>query len=84
MTEFDLFRTTPEGTEWIATFLDIEVAKFNAKSRAAQAPGEYFVVDQLSGSKLFELNAANSGAAFIDQVLQLTKTALKAVKAPHN
>jgi hypothetical protein len=62
MTAFDLFRSTSEGTEWVATFLDVEVAKINAKSRAAQAGGEYFVVDQLSGSKLFELSAANSGS----------------------
>jgi hypothetical protein len=84
MTAFDLFRTTSEGTEWVATFLEVEEAKINAKSRAAQAAGEYFVVDQLSGSKLFELSAANCGSRFIDQVQQLTKTALRAVKAPYN
>jgi hypothetical protein len=64
MTAFGLFRSTTEGTEWVATFLDVEVAKFNAKSRAAQAPGEYFVVDQLSGNKLFELSVADGARVF--------------------
>jgi hypothetical protein len=60
MTAFDLFRTTSEGTEWVATFLDVEAAKIYAKSRASQVPGAYFIVDQLAGNKLFELGAANS------------------------
>lgn len=59
MITFDLFRTTSNGTEWIATFLDIEIAKTDAKSRAAQVSGEYFIVDQLTGNKLFKLSAAN-------------------------
>jgi hypothetical protein len=54
MTAFDLYRTTSHGTEWIATFLDIEVARANARNRAAKLPGAYFVVDQCSGDKIFE------------------------------
>jgi hypothetical protein len=58
MTAFDLFRTTSQGTEWIATFLNIDVAESDAQRFAAHFPGEYFVVDQRSGDRLFELKAA--------------------------
>ena len=50
MTAFDLFRTTSEGTEWVATFLDVDEAKSNAEHFASQLPGEYFVVDQVSAT----------------------------------
>ena len=55
MTAFDLFRSTSQGTEWVGTFLDIDLAK--AEIFAAQAPGDYFVADQCSGDRLFELSA---------------------------
>jgi hypothetical protein len=57
MTAFDLFRTTSEGTEWLGTFLTIDLAKSDAESFSAQVPGEYFVVDQCSGIEVFELRA---------------------------
>jgi hypothetical protein len=72
MTEFDLFRTSSEGTEWVATFLDVEVAKVNAKSRATLAPGGYFVIDQCSGDKLFELETAEAAVPFTTPFSGLT------------
>lgn len=62
MKAFDLFRTTREGTEWLGTFLDIDSAKTDAKHFAARRLGEYFVVDQLSGNKVFELRATSDGS----------------------
>jgi hypothetical protein len=59
MTAFDLFRTTPQGTEWVGTFLKVDWAKFNAQRFAAHFPGTYFVVDQASGDKLFEVSVTN-------------------------
>jgi hypothetical protein len=61
MMAFDLFRATSHGTEWVSTFLDLDVAKSDATNRAAEAPGQYFVVDQISGDKLFELLATDGG-----------------------
>ena len=59
MTAFDLFCTTSEGTEWVATFLNIDVAKSNAELLAVQVPGKYFIVNQVSGSRVFELRATD-------------------------
>lgn len=61
MSAFDLFCTTAEGTQWVATFLDIDVAKPNVELLAVHVPGEYFIVDQISGDKLLELLARDSG-----------------------
>jgi hypothetical protein len=59
MSAFDLFCTTPEGTGWVATFLNIDVAKSSAELLAVQVPGRYFIVDQVSGSRVFELRATD-------------------------
>lgn len=62
MTAFDLFCITSEGTEWVATFLNIDVAKSNAELLAVQVPGEYFIVDQVSGNRAFELRVTDGGS----------------------
>jgi hypothetical protein len=62
MSAFDLFCTTAEGTEWVATFLNVDVAKSNAELLAVQVPGEYFIIDQVSGNKMFELPAKDGGS----------------------
>ena len=64
MTAFDLFRTTSQGTEWVGTFLKLDWAKSDAKMLAGQVPGDYFIVDQVSGDKVFELIAAVLGVHF--------------------
>jgi hypothetical protein len=61
MTAFDLFRTTSQGTEWVGTFLEVDWAKLDAQRFAAHFPGAYFVVDQVSGDKLFELSVTGEG-----------------------
>ena len=62
MTAFDLFCTTSEGTEWVATFLNIDVAKSTAELLATQVPGKYFIVDQVSGDRVFELRVIEDGS----------------------
>jgi hypothetical protein len=56
MRALDLFRTTAQGTEWVATFLDIDVAKEELRQLVLDTPGEYFLVDQVSGEKVSEQN----------------------------
>ena len=84
MTAFDLFRTTSEGTEWVATFLSVDEAKSNAEIFAAQVPGEYFVVDQVSATNC--LNWALQSGVFtsINHVQRVTKTAPRVLNRPHS
>jgi len=52
MTSFDLFRTTPEGTEWLGSFLKLNVAKLKLEDFASQ-PGQYSICDQATSEELF-------------------------------
>jgi len=52
MTSLDLFRTTPEGTEWLGTFLDLNTAK-GRLVELASLPGQYSICDQATGEELF-------------------------------
>jgi hypothetical protein len=56
MRALDLFRTTAQGTEWVATFSDIDLDKDELRQIVLEKPGEYFLLDQVSGEKVFDLN----------------------------
>jgi hypothetical protein len=56
MRTLDLFRTTAQGTEWVATFLDIYLSKDELRQIVLEKPGEYFLLDQVSGEKVFGPN----------------------------
>jgi hypothetical protein len=56
MRALDLFRTTAQGTEWVATFLDIYLSKDELRQIVLETPGEYFLLDQVSGEKVFVPN----------------------------
>jgi hypothetical protein len=57
MRALDLFRTTAQGTEWVATFSDIDLTKEELRQIVLETPGEYFLLDQISGEKVvFERN----------------------------
>lgn len=56
MRALDLFRTTAHGTEWVATFSDIDLASDELHQLVLETPGEYFLRDQISGEKVFVPN----------------------------
>jgi hypothetical protein len=56
MRALDLFRTTAQGTEWVATFSDIDLDKDELRQIVLEKPGEYFLLDQVSGEKVFGPN----------------------------
>jgi hypothetical protein len=56
MRVLDLFRTTAQGTEWVATFLDIYLAKEELRKLVLETPGEYFLLDRITGEKVFDLS----------------------------
>jgi hypothetical protein len=56
MRGLDLFRTTAQGTEWIATLSDIDLTKEELRQIVLETPGEYFLLDQVSGEKVFVPN----------------------------
>jgi hypothetical protein len=43
MRALDLFRTTAQGTEWVATFSDIDLANEELRQLVLEGPGEYFL-----------------------------------------
>jgi hypothetical protein len=49
----DLYRTTSEGTEWVGSFLDLDVAKAKLMELSETAPGDYSIFDQSTGERLF-------------------------------
>jgi hypothetical protein len=53
MTSLDLYRTTSEGTEWVGTFVDLDVAKAKLLELAETARGDYSIFDQSTGERLF-------------------------------
>jgi hypothetical protein len=53
MISLDLFRTTSEGTEWVGSFLDLDIAKAKLMELAENAPGDYSIFDQSTGERLF-------------------------------
>ena len=56
MRALDLFRTTAQGTEWVATFSDIDLVTEELRRLVLDTPGEYFIVDQVSGEQVFVPN----------------------------
>jgi hypothetical protein len=46
---FDLYRTTLEGTEWLGSFLEVQVAIAKLKEYAQKNPGHYYIFDQTTG-----------------------------------
>ena len=53
MVSLDLYRTTSEGTEWVGSFLDLDVAKAKLMELSETAPGDYSIFDQSTGERLF-------------------------------
>jgi hypothetical protein len=49
----DLYRTSSEGTEWLGSFLKIEVAIAKLKEFAASNPGHFYICDQVTGEQVF-------------------------------
>jgi hypothetical protein len=49
----DLYRTSPEGTEWLGSFLKIEVAIAKLQEYAQTNPGHYYICDQTTGEQVF-------------------------------
>ena len=49
----ELYRTSPEGTECLGTFLDLQVAIAKLKEYAQNNPGHYYICDQMTGEQVF-------------------------------
>jgi hypothetical protein len=58
MVSLDLYRTTPESTEWVGTFLDLDTAKAKLVELAQTTPGDYSIFDQSTGKRLFYQDAS--------------------------
>ena len=48
---YDIFRMDPSGVLWLEAATSIDDAKTRAQQLAAHSPGEYLLLDQISGSK---------------------------------
>ena len=53
MISLDLYRTTSEGTQWVGTFVDLDVAKAKLTELVEIIPGDYCIFDQSTGERLF-------------------------------
>jgi hypothetical protein len=52
MRSLDLFRAKPDGTiEWCGTFFSMEAAKAKLQELLVAEPGDYFILDQVTGQK---------------------------------
>jgi hypothetical protein len=49
---FDIFRTDPEGVLWIRSAATLESAKECVQQLAMRSPGEYLLLNQVTGDKL--------------------------------
>jgi hypothetical protein len=52
MPPFDIFRTDPEGVLWIESAATLESAKECVQQLAMRSPGEYLLLNQVTGDKL--------------------------------
>jgi hypothetical protein len=51
---FDIFKQQPDGNAyWVEAAQDFETAKARAQDLAEHFPGQYVVVDNTTGEKLF-------------------------------
>jgi hypothetical protein len=48
---YDIFRMDPNGVLWLEAATSIDDAKTRAQQLATHSPGEYLLMDQISGSK---------------------------------
>jgi len=55
MISFDLYRTTVAATEWLGSFLDLDIAKARLAETAKTQPGIYTIVDQSTGEQIFSI-----------------------------
>jgi hypothetical protein len=53
MISLDLYRTTSEGTEWVGTFENLDVAKAKLTELADTIPGDCSIFDPSTGERLF-------------------------------
>jgi hypothetical protein len=61
MVSFDLYRSTPAATEWVGSFLDLDLAKAGLTEAAKTLPGLYTIVDQSSGELIFSHEGDTGG-----------------------
>jgi hypothetical protein len=51
---FDIFKRQPDGnTYWVEGAEDLETAKARAQVLAETFPGQYVIVDNMTGEKIF-------------------------------
>lgn len=60
-TSFDIFRVENSGVRWLEAAAGLEEAKSRVRQIAAKAPGEFLVLNQHTGDKIFiKLDGVNS------------------------
>jgi hypothetical protein len=51
---FDIFKQQPDGNAyWVEAAQDLETAKARVQVLAEHFPGQYFIVDNMTGKKIF-------------------------------
>lgn len=53
MPPFDVFKVEVDGVRWLESAPDLEVAKARVKALAAASPGEYVILNQKTGERIF-------------------------------
>jgi hypothetical protein len=53
MISLDLYRTTSEGTQWVGTFADLDIANAKLTELGEAIPGDYSIFEQSTGERLF-------------------------------
>jgi hypothetical protein len=59
---FDIFLTQTEGVLWLESAETLEGAKARIQELAARSPGEYLLLNQVTGNKLTIKPSATYGA----------------------
>jgi hypothetical protein len=66
----DIFRTDPEGhVLWLGGIESFVAAKGRVEELARSSPGEYLIVDQITGHKVCVTLAGSAPASSIEDVL---------------
>lgn len=61
ITSFDIFRVENNGVRWLEAVANLEEAKSRVQQIAATAPGEFLLLNQCTGDKIFmKLDGVNS------------------------
>jgi hypothetical protein len=66
----DIFKTDPDGRVlWLGEIESFAAAKGRIKELAKSSPGEYLIVDQITGHKVWVMLGDTTPASSIDDVL---------------